>query len=1038
MSLVIFVSSQKVIISKYQLEFSFSAPPQNLTNAAKGAYQLLRQSEVIQIESSRDEREEAMTLLRHYGRALFQSITPNSYKSQVTKAGGLFIYSVDPEIINLPWELLYDGSSFFALTQGVVRINDAKTNSQVTVSERQQSYLKVSLNSYSPLRNITHGNRFITYVEELVSENINKSPLLKLSVDGNASRQSILQTFKQSPDLFLFSGHDSVEGWVLKDDTAPNHNKWLAREFQPAFKKAIKNGTRILILLTSSLFEDPDKFSANLLTQYFDLGIPYIISIHGRIARHRFQEYFQNFISNLLREENILRAHRHAVNSIQASLPLSWDWSWIQLNLNKNLLEQTLESPLPPYRFRSGLDKKEDFGPPIKNQILNYRRFSGNLDILRRINDALIRQDNTKIVRIYSSDGMLLDEYLQEFMRRLSSDQVYHLSLLYYFHWGFHKPQKEKLPTTDIGNLFSFFLDNKQIKEFFEQSLIKISSPEKKKSNHKFLIVYYPPERVDTVFDSWVKKKQADGWKIIFLSDGSDSTRLPNIKIKTDAISSLELKNSFEDEFPEQWIDLLEGKLPSQFGNLVLLKIVQRFGQEKLINLFRKKKDSRLLWTAAFKQILSSFAAQQMKIFVTLYLLRIKCSKSYLEELWTGKNFKSDLVYLQQLHLIDSNLEFTHFWISSNIYYQINRYQLIPPQHISSVGQELLLGMIVAFRGNQVPLISWILGFQYCVSLLVELAPIENPLQRNLQLGKKLSRYGSTSFSLYYPIVSTCLEIALKTGKKKLLQKTLFSVMEIIENLPLEQYTIRIYKWLLQAEEKQRNWLLVSEILMKLALVYVKLNKKEKAIGLITSAIQLNNDIKNFASRSQNLITIALLLLELEEFEKVRKLISNADFDLKRLNEKEINKLWLIDGHLLHHEKKYDAAEKSFLKIFNSQTLIVSESLMAKTYIKLSEIYQRRNDAKRYQECLNNASRFFELSGSLKHATELHETLSELYLSAERTEKAIDHLEWLYNTAKQTGDLDRTRNIADQLGGLYFRIGDKIKSTNYYSIAQGI
>ncbi|MFH2133452.1 MAG: hypothetical protein ABIK68_24000, partial [bacterium] len=67
MSLVIFVSKKTVIISKYKLEFPFLPPAKNLSKAAIGAYQLIRQSESIQIESTRDEREEAITLLRQYG-----------------------------------------------------------------------------------------------------------------------------------------------------------------------------------------------------------------------------------------------------------------------------------------------------------------------------------------------------------------------------------------------------------------------------------------------------------------------------------------------------------------------------------------------------------------------------------------------------------------------------------------------------------------------------------------------------------------------------------------------------------------------------------------------------------------------------------------------------------------------------------------------------------------------------------------------------------------------------------------------------------
>ena len=67
-----------------------------------------------------------------------------------------------------------------------------------------------------------------------------------------------------------------------------------------------------------------------------------------------------------------------------------------------------------------------------------------------------------------------------------------------------------------------------------------------------------------------------------------------------------------------------------------------------------------------------------------------------------------------------------------------------------------------------------------------------------------------------------------------------------------------------------------------------------------------------------------------------------------------------------------------------------------------------------------------------------HEKLADLLLSSGKSEAAIVHLEWLYNVLKQEGEIERARDLADQLGGLYYKVGDKSKSTSYYSIAQGI
>ncbi|MCP4751127.1 MAG: hypothetical protein GY866_09550 [Proteobacteria bacterium] len=1039
MSLVIYVSTKSVIISKYQLEFPFKPPSKNLTKAAIGAYQLLRRSEAIQITSSRDEREEAMTLLRHYGYALFQSLIPDSYRSRINRAGGLFVFSLDRDIINLPWELLFDGSSFFALTQGVVRINASSSESPVSVLRKEQPFLNVSLNSHSPLKRISPGNRFISCVEELVSDGMAQSPLARFRIDGNAARRSILDSLKENPDIFFFSGHDSTNGWLLSDHLEQSLNgSWFRTEFQPAFADAVKNGLRVFILSTSTLLKSFSSSEADPLTRYFDLGVPYIVSVHGRIARYRFQEYFQNFILGLLREENILRAHRYAINSIFSSLTLSWDWSWIQLHVNQKLLERSAESPLPPFMFQRDLEVTENGPVTTNNSFLNYRRFSGNSEILDQLTYSLVSSARDEIIHLQTSDGMMLEEYLQEFLRRLSSNRTFRLSVLYYQRWGFHGEQKERLSTTRYGKLFSFLLERENIVRQFEQSLIDLSSLKGENGDLKFLVVYYPPERVDSALDSWLKQKQKAGWKIVFLSDDSHCTRLPSTRISTDKTSSVEITDAFEDELPEPWLDMMVDPLPPQMRNSRLLKIAASFGDLQIIEQFQREYNSKVLWKKTFQGILKSLSSQRTKLVMALFLLRVKCSKRYLAKLLSIKKIDPDLGFLHQLHLIDTNLSNSHFWISPHLHFQITRYELIPGKQLLTFGQELLQRQIIALHRHRSPSQYKICGFQYSISVLAKLGSIENPLQRNLQFGKKLSRYLLNSPLMFYSNIGTSLELALMSKQKHLILKTVFSVTSIMENLPMEAQTVRIYEWLLKNEEKHRNWSLVSEILMKLAAIFARLDRKEKAIGLIASAIQLNNDIKNYSSRFQNLITIGLLLLDLGELEKVRKLISNADFDLDLLNEGDIVRLWLIDGHMLFYEKKYNDAANSFSKVVGLSKPPVPDSLLAKTYANLGEIYLHCKDMDGYGKCLNKASEFFERAGNLKSAFEHHEKSSTLYLSSGKALEAISHLEWLYNSLKQSGDPIRVRDIADQLGGLYYKAGDKIKSTSYYSIAQGI
>ena len=1040
MSLVIFVSTKTVIISKYKLEFSFKPPAKNLSRAAIGAYQLLRQSESIQIESTRDEREEAINLLRCYGQELYNAIIPVTHQSQIHQAGGVFIYTMDPGITHIPWELLYDGSSFFSLTQGVVRINGSEARYVPELNPEPQQTLRACLTAYSPIPPIAPGNRFINYVEALSAGSFSSSPLADFHVNGNSSQQSVIKDLQTCPDIFLFSGHETDRDWILDGG---NENRagadWYKDELAPALKEAVRNGLRILMLVTSRLLKKNGVNGLDPLNRYFDLGIPYIISVHGRIARHRFQEYFQNFIVGLLREENILRAHRQAINSIFTSLPLSWDWSWIQLHLNQKLLEQRSESPLPPFRFyRQGDDFPQLRRKPSDLSISNARRFSGNSEVITRISNHLLSEGNHEILYLQSSTGSLLEEYLQEFLRRLSPESRIQLSVLYYQRWGYHKKQRERLPATPIGNLFPFYYGPKNVADYFDQYLITYPCSKTGKLDLKFLAVYYPPEKNDASFDDWLKNKQKEGWRIILLSDNSAMTRLPVVTVSTDSITAREVSDAFEDDLPEQWIDLVKDPLPSHLHCLPLLKIAQHSGNKQILDLFMKERPIKKLWKRTLLAILPELAPQRFRIFLTLYLMRVNCSKSFLKELLGIKNINADLNYLQRQHLISTNLSASHVWVPINLYLVIDQYELISQNQLLGFGRELLKRQIATLRGIKPPHASRICGFQYCINSLAGLGEIENPLQRNLQYGRKLSRLPGLQPELFYPNVSTSMELVLGAGKKSEIQKVIISILDILENLPLETHSIRIYQWLLKNEEKQKNWLQVSGLQMKLASVYIKLNMREKAIGLITSAIQLNNDIKNFPHRYQNLITISLLLLDLGEFKKVKSIITSSDFDLKKLNESDIAKLWLIDGHLLFQNRKLQEAANSFKKVLKLSNPSITDSLLAKTHFNLANIYGTGREQKSFYKHLNLAAVFFEKAGNVQQASELHEQLLDMCLSSNMNEEAIGHLEWLYIQVKQSKDRSRIRDIADQLGGLYFKIGDREKSTDYYSVAQGM
>ena len=1039
MSLVIYVSQKTVIISKYNLEFQFVPPAQNLTQAAMGAYRILRQSEVLQTQSSRDQKDEVITLLKHYGEALYNAIIPEHIRSQVYKAGGIFVYALEKSIIDIPWELLFDGSSFFALTQGVIRINKSSSELVRECFDYNFPSLRLSLNAYLPYQQQSLVPGFSAYVEELASKAVPRSPLIDLQVNGNADKASILQTLEEAPNIFLFSGYDSESGWLLQSsESSDGKSTSLSEtELKRQVSQAVTRGLKIMILQTSYLLEQPKESLFHPVKLMFDCGVPFVISIQGRLARQRLREYLHIFLLNLVREETISRAHRQAINHIQSSLPLSWDWSWIRFHINQKLLESSTEQPLPPFRFNRAPDSQKGM---LARQYrfkayLPERRFCCCPELLQKLSKQLETGGIDKVVCLNSARLQPIESFIGEWLRRKVSSTPVSLSMLYYQRWGLSPDTKSRLPASKFFNLFSFLTTGEQLESHFDKSLIRFRSDSE--HDFKLIIVYFPPPRPDHEFDRWLAEKQSQGWKILMICHQKPFTRLNTIQVNLDRTDQMQVINSFEDGLPEKWIELAESNPPACMKDVTLLNIAHKSEDPGLIDALLKKPTPDHFYRQTFDSILSNLPASRLKLFVSLYLLSCSFPSDLLIAALEIKKGEQDLKALFDAHLVDANLAFDTFWIPVHLQYQIQRLQLIPQQMLKHYGEELLQHLI-AYQQIPTRYLSYLeTGFQYCLLRLYELGDVEYAMHRNLQFGKKLARRFQHSFR-YGQNILTSLELALHTKKGHLIQKAMFSLVEVLEELPFENQTIEICNWLLEIEKKHRNWPLVSQLQTQLASIYSKLDKKEKAIGLISSAIKLNTDIKNFSSRYHNLIAIALLLLDLGEFEKLSKLLTTAHFDMSVLNRDDVTKLWLIDGHMLFHNQKYSEAESSFKKVVNHRSLNLSDTLYAKTYLNLAEIYNSKGDAESYSKYLEAALIHLQAVGNMEHSLALHEQLYELSIAREDYQSAVEHLEWVFNYHREQGNKAQTQKAADLLGGLYFKIGEHSKSTELYSIAQGI
>lgn len=1046
MSLFIYVSSKSVVIQKYKLEFPFIPPPSNITKAALGAYQLLRNSVFMQTESSRAEQQEVIDLVKAYGQALYQSVIPDSLRNQIYNEGGIFIFAMDLKLVNLPWELLHDGRNFFNLTQGVARINYSSQQLLSTPELREKATIQISLNAYLPIIGqdsnstspitLQKGIDFINQVELLSTGNLGNNPNVNITYNGNTSKQTLLYELEKEPDLLMFTGYDCSDGWILKDNDS-DENKIVSfydNQIQHHLSTAIAQGLRILILNTSDLLENSKQFINDPLSKYFDIGIPYVISINGRVSQKRFREYFQRLVNNLAHGESILKAHRFAINYIQSALPLSWDWSWIQLHINKSLLENHNEIPFAPFKLINKHKNKTKSDQIQEISFNTYRMFCGNHTRFIEVQKKLNQPDPDEILLLLSSKGSLVEEYLFEYFRRLSAHQEIQLEILYYKRWGYHQPEKHHIPKT-IVKQFAFLFQEKTVLEYFDQSCSVIYSSDDINNQFKFLIIIYPPDRIDSELDNWILSKQKKGYRITLISNRKKITRLNTRIINTNTIDIEDVRNNFEDFLPEEWVDLVKKVVPTHMKNLSLLRIARNTNNAQLFDLFSTVTDVKALWQASFKTIIPELSSLKLKLLLILFFLRTRVSASYLKMLTQTKKLGEEIHYLYRLGLVEADYSFKSFWMPYQINTQLKSHQLIPKEQLKRYCEEIIQNQIFILNQNRIPNLMEIIGFQYNVAFLAELGGSEAATQRYLQYLRKILQFKLTFNHFFLQAVSHCLEFAYLSGDRKTIQKTVITIIDILDQLSQKE-ALKLYEWLLRGEEKSRNWVVVAEVQVKMAEIYARRKQPEKAIGLITSAIQLNNDIKNFSSRYRNIITIALLLLDLEEYDQLQNLLAQQNFNFNKLNKEDVQKLWLIDGHILYHEKKYNEALESLTKFTEYTDLSISVNLFAKTYLLLAEIYQQANQPEKSSQFWSKAAVYLESLDDIQHASQLHEKLWEYHYNSGDYQKAAIHLERVYEAQKQIGTKEKITELANQLGGIYYKLGDRDNSTKYYKISQ--
>ncbi|MGK0290136.1 MAG: hypothetical protein ACI86H_001591 [bacterium] len=1040
MSIVVHVSSAKVSIPKYKVEIPLQLPNDKLSVAAQETYQILRDSVVLQTETDRDDRREAITLLSQYGKKLFHCLIPEEFRFEVLKEGGIYLRILSENIDQVPWELLHDGASFLALTQGVSAITPFNIDLPKLPISTQPEVLRVALQSALPLRNVEEDSQwkqeqYITFVEELISEKTKATNGAIFDVDGSANSESLISCLQQfTPHIWLFSGHSTNEGWFLEDVQTKEPNLISFQFLRNYLKYAVEQGLRVLFLNTSQCGSNQQKVGHQEYTALFQTGVPLIVTFDGRLGRERLKIYIQTFLHHIIQQDTVLVAHRSGLNAMASTLPLSWDWTWIRIRINTALLANTDHNPTRAFITTPVSPLVYPFYD--RSQLINSQRFFGNHEFLKLFLNACNQKKIDEIICLQSIKEQPQEIYIEEFFRRFSKKRRISVSVLPYYRWGFSGDVQEKPEQkSELTEIFSILEEPNTVQAFFDQATYSLckESPE----DNRFLILLNPPEKLDRNLDQWLKMKQSEGWMIITLSNYLGFTSLPTRALSIRSTNADELFDFLDDQLLEEWENLTNHEFPTQMEHLPLLKCILELKNEELIQYLSEEEDLLILWKATLQTAIGNFSNKDKQVLITLYLSQSQVPIELLEEL-VSKTIFENLQMLKKLQLVHSDLAGKNYWIPNylaKIFYNI---KLFPESQLLTVGKHILQQYLQLVTNGRNVVAQEFAVFNQSLHNLILLGDAENCLLRNTQLGKRISKQSFPNNATLLNNVRTSLGIALYLENEDLKEKVVFESLEILDKLPMYSQVEKSYEWLLNKLQNEKKWHQVPKVQINLAKVYAKQQQKAKAASLLTASIILSEDIKDYSHRYETLIEVATLFLELGEIDKVDRLVLNADFDPHLLSVKNLARLWLIDGHLHYHDNEYLSSLDSFRKGLKDPNEIEANGLIAVSYVAIAGIYSQQNDISSWIIAVEKAIEYFILDNNFNEAENHHEYLWEHYKKENDLEKGEEHLVWLYTQASYKGNDEQAKKLANQLGELYHHLKNATKSAEYYKLAHQI
>ena len=323
-----------------QVELPFQAhqysltPPVAKLQAGLEAFEALKRDATLH-GLPLGERQQVTRYLYQLGHLLFRTLFPAGQFAQLSPQAPLLL-ELQQDWSAYPWELLNDGNQWLALARGVVRFAYPPGSSAGSAPAGALRVLGVSaaplpLSADSRVGRDTAalGTRFIAPLPHLADAPPGESLPIDYRLLEHAALPSLEQALGRHPQVLIFSGFASEEGWYLESDRLTAQCvpwDWLLQRV----RVAVQHGLRLVVLADSLGLAQP-LTGVQRTRELLRAGVPAAIRIEGHVGRERQMAYLRALLRELAAGAGIEAAHLSAARSLYRAFEEAWDWCFLRL-----------------------------------------------------------------------------------------------------------------------------------------------------------------------------------------------------------------------------------------------------------------------------------------------------------------------------------------------------------------------------------------------------------------------------------------------------------------------------------------------------------------------------------------------------------------------------------------------------------------------------------------------------------------------------------------------------------------------------------